>query len=89
MSGYVPDKTYMTMVSSVLRVQLYMLSLLEGGSSWVPVLVAAQIAQKVVLVVPRIGEGHAALEMPPALEVVHCLPAVAWYASLPVLGAVR
>ena len=54
-----------------------------------PVLVAAQIAQKVVLVVLRIGEGPAAREGPPTLEVVHCSPAVAWYASSSVLGATR
>ena len=60
-----------------------------GGSSWVPVLVAVQIAQNVVLAVLRLGEGPVTLEGLPALEVVHYLPDVAWYVSLPVLDATR
>ena len=55
----------------------------------VPVLAAAHIAQKVVLVVVRIGEVPAALEGPHVLEVVHCSPAVAWYASSSILGTIR
>ena len=73
----------------VLRVRLHMLPLAEGSSSWVPVLAAAHTVQKVVLVVPRIEEGPAVLAWAPALEVVNCLPAVAWLASPPVLGVVR
>ena len=73
----------------VLRVRLHMLPLVEGGSSWVPVLAAAHIVQKVVLVVPRIGKGPGVLAWAPALEVVSCSPAVAWLASTPVLGVVR
>ena len=73
----------------VVRVRLHMLTLVEGGSSWVPVLAAAHTVQKVVRVVPRIGEGLAVLAWEPALEVVNYLPAVAWLASTPVLGVVR
>ena len=45
----------------VLRVRLHMLPLVEGRSSWVPVLAAAHTVQRVVLVVPHIGEGPAVL----------------------------